>query len=280
MNISKPLGNFPLIRSRNVEEVREAIGRIYSKPALMPMRGTRTLNAAVNNCPLQYIGLTYSTYGAAVGLEYPATGIFSQVVPIRGSGQIVRGQASAVLTVGDSAVISPETDHKVNFNADYEHLVLRINARKLTEKLAAMTGAQINAPLRIGPLQTSKHPAAQMLQHYLPLLVDALSGAAPPFPNWWIAQTEQLLMALFLCGHRHNYSHLLEQSAPDSTPREVRQAEEYIEANAQRAVTLEQLAEITGVSAFSLFGTFKKHRGYSPLKFLAQVRSRHRGPLQ
>jgi len=80
-------------------------------------------------------------------------------------------------------------------------------------------------------------------------------------------------MVMFLYANRHNYSHLLEAQPPDSALSQIRHAEAYIDANAHRAITLEELAEVTGVSALSLFRSFKRHRGYSPLAFLSQVRS-------
>ncbi len=280
MNSLSPLGNFPLIRSRDIGQVREAIARAYAEPALVPTRGVAGFNTTINLCELKDIDLVYGSFGAAVGLEFPTTDFFCQLFPIRGRGEVTCGRTSVALTPGTGAVISSDRPYKVNFSADYEHLVLRINALMLTEKLAAMTGATINEPLRMSPEQNFRHPAAQMLRQYLPLLVETLSGADPPYPEWWIAQTAQLLMTLFLCGHRHNYSHLLEVEAPDPAPRQVRQTEEYIEANAQRAITLEELAEVAGMSAFSLFRAFKKYRGYSPLKFLSQVRSRCQGALQ
>jgi len=82
-------------------------------------------------------------------------------------------------------------------------------------------------------------------------------------------------MTLFLSGHRHNYSHLLEREAADAAPWQVRRAEEYIVENAHRAISLEELAEVAGVSAFSLFAAFKKHRGYSPREFVARIRAKH-----
>lgn len=277
MNFSTPLDSFPLIRSRDIEEVCEALGRIYARPALVSARGVAGVDAAVNNCQLQHIALAYAAYGAAMALGYPATGFFVQLLPIRGTAEIIRGQTSGALTPGISAVVSSSAPYVMNYGVDYAHLVLRIDARALTEKLAAMTGATIDEPLRMNPQQDFKHPAAQILQQYLPLLIDTLSGAHPPFPDWWIAQTEQFLMTLFLCGHRHNYSYLLEAlEVQDAAPIEVRQAEEYVEANWQQAITLEKLAEVTGVSAFSLFSAFKKHRGYSPLEFATRLRSRHR----
>ena len=167
----------------------------------------------------------------------------------------------------------------MNYSADYAQLILRVDARVLAEKLRSMIGAPLKEPLRIDTQKHPNGPAARMLQHYLPLLIETISQNDPPFPDGWIAQTEQLLLTLLLCGYRHNYSHLLEEETPDAAPRQVRQAEEYIEANADRAITLEDLAELTGVSAFSLFSAFKKYRGYSPLRFLSQVRSRRGSTL-
>lgn len=276
VNTPRPLDNFPLVRSHKIDELCEAFGRAFIRPTRLTARGVEALNITFNNCRLQNIGLAYTTYGADVQVDFPPTGFFLQVFPLRGSAEIIYGQTTVPVRAGSSAVISPEIGHVGNFGADYEHLVLRIGARLLTDKLAAMTGATIKEPLRLEPEQDFKHPSAQILQQYLPFLVDTLSGARPPFPDWWVAQTEQLLMTLFLCGHRHNYSHLMEQSGPDAAPRQVRQAEEFIVANAERTITLEELAELTGVSSFGLFSTFRKHRGYSPLEFLAQVRSRRR----
>jgi hypothetical protein len=274
---SRPLENFALVRSRDVEEVRHCLARIYAKPVLVPACRVEGFNAAINACELGNVGLLYSTFGAAMEFEFPPIDLFCQLFPIRGNGETTCGRVSAALSVRAGAVTSAQVCHKTKISADYEHLVLRINAKKLTEKLTALTGVTLGEPLRMEPLQDFKHPAAQMLQHYVPLLTDTLREATAPLPEWWIAQTEELLMTLYLFGHRHNYSHLLERAAPEAAPRQVRQAEEYIEANAQRAVTLEELAEVTGVSAFSLFAAFRKFRGYSPSEFLLQVRSRRGG---
>jgi len=272
MSSSKPLDNFPFVRSRSVEEVREAMARVYAKPLLVPVRGIAELDATINRCHLPHTALLFSSYGVAVELDYPTTKFFSLLVPLRGSGEMSCGRTEVALPPGTSAVASAGVSHKANYGADYQHLILQIDADVLTSKLASMTAAAINEPLRIAPQANVKHPAAQMLQQYIPLLADTLSAADPPFPTWWIEQTEQLLMTLLLFGYRHNYSHLIEQDAPNAAPWHVRRAEEYIEANADRALSLEELADLTGVSAFSLFSSFRKYRGYSPWAFHAQMR--------
>jgi transcriptional regulator GlxA family with amidase domain len=122
------------------------------------------------------------------------------------------------------------------------------------------------------PTPNFNRPAAQILRRYFRLLVSELSSATAPLPAWVHAQIEQLLMVMFLCANEHNYSHLLEQQPRDIAPRQVRQAEEYIEANRDRPISLEDLAAVTGVSMLSLFRSFKQSRGYSPLEFAKRVR--------
>jgi len=273
----RPLDNFQLIRSSNLDDVRDAIERICSRPALTPAGDAGDFNARINNYQLRRIGLLYATYGTAIEVAFPESLYFVKMLPMRGGGEVISGPMSASLNNSGGAVISTGCPYKAYYNRDYEFLAMRIDPQALSDKLTAMTGATVNAPLRFNLQQNFKHPATLMLRQYIPLLADTLNSATSPFPDWWIAQTEQLLMTLFLCGHRHNYSHLMEQQPRDPAPQQVRRAEEYIEANAQRAITLEELAEVTGVSAFSLFSSFKKSRGYSPMAFAAWQRAKRDG---
>ena len=260
-----------------MEETRNALGRIYATPRLALAHGFNNLDSAINNCQLRDIGLTYCAFGAAVNVEFPAARYFVQLFPIQGTGEIICGETSVPLSSGRGATISQETGFAAHYNADYQYLVLRIDARALTKKLSALIGAPVTEPLRLAVEQNFTRPAAQMLHRYIPILVDTLSAGQPPFPDWWISDTEQLLMTLFLSAHRHNYSELLQQNAPDPAPPEVRKAEQYLEANWQQPVTLDELAEFTGISSFSLFRSFKRSRGYSPSDYLSRLRSQRPG---
>lgn len=277
MNSPKPLDNFPLIRSRNVDEVCEAIGRVYARPVLLPSRGAEGFDTTFNNCRLRNVGLAYGSYGAAVDLEFPPAAFFSLLFPIRGCGEIASGETSVAIAAGNSVVLPAGQTHKVRLSLDYEHLVLRFDATALADKLKAITETALDRPLQMALQQSPPHPAGRMLRRYVPHLVDTLSAATPPFPDWWVAQTEQFLMVLFLCSHQHNYSHLLDENMATGALQKIRQAENYIEANVERAVTLDELAKVTGVSPFGLFHLFRKKRGYSPLEFIARLRAKRGG---
>ena len=270
------------MRSSNIEEVREALVRICAKPVLISTGGIDAIEAIMNYCPINNAWLYYRTYGVGVQSTYPETDSFLQLIPLRGNGEIVIGDTTMPLAAGTTAVISPGTSWQMRCSADYEHLILKIDAQSLTQKLEAITGAAICEPLQMKVQQDSTCQRVGILPRYVRVLVDTLSHANPndDLPVWWSMQTEQLLMTMMLSCNRHNYSHLLDEAAPDSAPAQVRRAEDYLEANWQRPITLDEVATAVGVSGRSLDDSFRKYRGYSPQEFLAQMRARGRGRLQ
>lgn len=277
VSAGRPLDNFPLVHTGDCDEVRAALARVYAEPTLQLAPGTSRLDTRLNECAFQATWLGYAAYGGAVSLDFPTADYFLQLLPIRGGGEIVSGRRRARLVAGKTwATFSPDIGHRSSCSADYEAFVLKIAPQALTRKLTALTGANISAPLRT-EMQPSRSQRMLTLCRYLPMLAEMLSESVAPMPNWWVSQTEQLLMMMFLCGHRHNYSHLLEREAPDCAPWQVRRAEGYIEANWRDGVSLEALAEVTGVSGFSLFRSFRMTRGYSPFEFASKVRSKRMG---
>jgi transcriptional regulator GlxA family with amidase domain len=68
---------------------------------------------------------------------------------------------------------------------------------------------------------------------------------------------------------------LLEGSARAVAPWQVRRAENYIEQHWDQPVTVEALALVANASVRSLFYSFKKSRGLSPMAFVRQVRLHH-----
>ena len=158
VNSSTPLDNFPVIRSRNIEEICEAIGRFYARPLLPTAPGGTEVDATINNCRLQDIALSYACYGAPLTLEYPSTSLFVQLFPVRGMGAIHRGATSGTLRPGLGTLILPGVPYTMKYGTEYAHLVLRLDEPALTRKLAAMTGTDIHEPLRIRAEQDSGIP--------------------------------------------------------------------------------------------------------------------------
>jgi AraC-like DNA-binding protein len=179
------------------------------------------------------------------------------------------------MTPETSEVSSPGTCYSVKLDANYEHLILRLDSNALTKKMVAMTGVPVTRPLKVDAAPDMASPAMQSFRNLVMYLVGELTTAVNPFPKLVLNEFEQTLLVSFLCGNRHNYSHLLKQQPADVAPWQVRRAEEFIEAHWNQPIDIEQLATATNVSMRSIFRAFKKTRGYSPMAFAKLVRMRH-----
>jgi AraC-binding-like domain len=277
MIVARPLDRFPLIRAHHTEDAREALSKIYSNDMRFePLERGGVIDITVNNCQLTQTGLNYTGYGAGVRAHFPGSKFVTLSFPTRGNGSTVIAGTERLLGPRRGLVMPADAGFAATLNADFEHVVLRLDPTALQAKLAALLGAPVDGPMQFEPLLEFSRVNARLLRGHFFFLVDMVGSATVPVPRLLQTEFEQALMVMFLYACRHRYSRLLDEDALEATPADVRRAEGYIEANWQRAITLEDLAAVTGVSALSLFRSFKAYRGYSPTQFAEHVRKRMR----
>jgi transcriptional regulator GlxA family with amidase domain len=129
--------------------------------------------------------------------------------------------------------------------------------------------------LGFAPSVDFRRPEAEALRRLVLFVAHELSASERPLSSLVAAELEQALMVSFLLGSTNNCGDLLVTRAPGTAPWQVRRAEEYIEANWDQPITIEALALVTDASARSLFYSFRKSRGYSPMAFVKRTRLRH-----
>lgn len=85
-------------------------------------------------------------------------------------------------------------------------------------------------------------------------------------------ELEHALMTSLLAEHPNSCQ--LKPNTPScaAAPRYVRRIEEFIEANADQALTAQAMAGIARVSAQSIYEGFRRRRGKTPLGYLKEVR--------
>ena len=270
----EPLSNFPTLRTRHIDRVRAAMTEFCAEPEIEPDDRDEQVNAVVNNCQLRDMSVCYSSFDAALHWKLPEAAQIVQFFPVAGAGQAAIRGASIPMTLDRSVVIPVAVDYKVSFRRDYRHLVLHLNPDAVTRKLSAIIGTPVRPGLALEPEQDLSMPAAQHLRALLLFLVDQLNTVEAQPSDLASVEMEQSLIVAFLCGNRHNYSALLDEGPARTAPRTVRRAEEFIEANWNKPITVEDLAAVAGTSARSLFRTFRHSRGCSPMVFAKQVRLR------
>ena len=277
MHAARPLDCFPLVRARRVESAREALSRVYANNMTVdPLDRGGVIDVVVNSCQLPQIGLHYSRYGGGARIHFFASKFITLSFPLSGHGMVALNGSDTLIDPRCGLLTPAEMSFTTEISANYQHVVLKVDPKALESKLAALIGTPVHGPLAFEPLFSFSKTDAKLLRDHIFALVDTMSAPAARLPDLVRAEFEQSIMVMFLRASRHGCSHLLDVDAPEAAPVEVRRAEGYIEANWRQPITLEALAAVSGVSAFSLFRAFKKYRGYSPMQFAEQIRSRER----
>jgi transcriptional regulator GlxA family with amidase domain len=101
----------------------------------------------------------------------------------------------------------------------------------------------------------------------------------------WDATTtslfEQFILTRLLLSHPNNYSELLRIRERSLSPRDLRRALNYMEANLGAPITIADIAEASRVAGRTLFQHFEEFLGTSPMRYLRDARfAKVRGALQ
>lgn len=271
----RPLEAFPLVRTRDVDVLRAGLSQLFSDLKFDIRSRQGPINGEVNYRPLRSIGLQYGTYGAAIQASFGDVNFFVQGITLSGHGEQKTNHSVNSVDRARGGVFSPGDQIELKFDAGFEHLALIADPKAVTTKLSALIGAPLKDPLRFSGETDFGQPPANSLRRLVRFLADELNSSESQMPPAVLAEWEQLLTLCFLHGSQHNYSHLLHGSPRPVAPWQVRCAEDYIEANWDQPLTVESLALATGTSVRSVFHSFRESRGYSPMRFLKQVRLKH-----
>jgi AraC-like DNA-binding protein len=267
-----PLDNFCVAHTHDPEEMRHALVGVCGARSFQVLRRDGPFEGREHHCRLPNLALSYCRYNAPVELLWPESSWFRQHFCMTGSSETTFSRTVVAVSPERSCIVPLSSEVQMKFAEDYEQLVLRIDAEALTSKLAALLGARPVRPLEFHPSAELCLPEVQRLQRMAFFLVGEIDAVGPAPPPSLLAELEQAVMVCFLFGNRHNHTHLLERKAAGVAPRQVCLAEDYIEANWNRPITVEALAAATGVSVRSIFKYFRESRGYSPMAFVKQIR--------
>jgi AraC-like DNA-binding protein len=220
------------------------------------------------------LALSYITYGTDVSIDPGKLSTFFLVhlVPT-GRSEIRIGNSDLIGSSEVGAVTSSTTPLRMRWSADCAHLVLKIERAALERHLCDLLGDVATRPIEFAPglpVETGLGAAfrrqidfvAGELDRDDTLLVSPLG----------IAAVEQSLMTALLAAQPSNYTAALARQASPATPRHVMRAEELIRAHPERAITVGNLSEASGVSARTLFEGFRRFRGTTPMALLRMVR--------
>lgn len=264
---------FRIVETSDADELAERLGVLVGR-ALPTFSGRNIENRCrISYMPLGDVGIIHGNYESGLQVRFDDLKAFcGSSGPINGAGEHLVGRASVAVGRGQGVVISPG-EAMLRYGPGFEHLSLVFQPAAMIGKLAAIVGDLRLGPLRFTPTVYGGDPHCARLNRLVDFIVEE-ANQSWPMPALLSMELQQAVTFAFLLANTSNYSPILRGDPVQASRREVRVAEQYIEANWDQPITIEALVAVTNVSARSLFSAFREQRGYTPMEFVKRVRLR------
>ncbi|PHM45033.1 AraC family transcription regulator [Xenorhabdus mauleonii] len=263
-----------LFASNDLDEIKSMVGRVMQPHQLNILGSNQKLDARMHYIPLGDFSMSRLRYGANVNIDPGELGDFFLVqMPLVGRACIESGNRQLDSTPDMASVLSPNQQTSMHWHADNDQFMVRISRSLLERTLIGQIGHPLDHPLvfELG-FAWRNCQAWRCLMLYL---LECATQVPDILQYRMITnQMEQLLSVTLLSTHQHNYIESANHRCA-IRPRHVRRVQEYLQAHAHEPITVEQLAQVAGVSLRSLYSGFKEFLNISPMQYLRDLRMAH-----
>lgn len=277
------LSGHSLFETRDPEEARDRVAAVFCPHELKIVGCGGQVEASMRHAPLRRVSLNRLGYGQTVEIDAGRLDSFVLVMmPLAGHADVRCGaqriRSSPVL----ASVVTPTQNLTQTLFVGCDQIMVRIDRALLETTCAQHLGHPLREPVEFALGMEMSSAAGLSWQSLVAYLVAEVERGAPTLGSGLaIAQIEHLLVTTLLTVQPNNYRDALLNPSQPIAPRHVRRVEEFIQAHADRELTIGDLAAHAKVSTSALFAGFREFRNTTPMAYLKSVRmQRVRDELQ
>jgi AraC-like DNA-binding protein len=263
-----PFAASPLLRTRDRESLAESLWSAYG--AVLTEAGPAGL-AVANRIRIGSVQLHYCRYDAPVRIRFSDMSGLRRFQPLSGAGRIAMSGRRVEIDPQRTAIIPDGSTFEAAYGEGYQHIVSQFDEAALRKKAEAITGVAVAGALAIRTLEPIPMQAQLRSGEIIAALARMLAHEGGEIDQP-IIEMAQALASAFLLETVPGFSAALAAEPKRAARSSVAVLEDYIQANWNRALTVEEIAEACGVSIRSVFARFKDQKGVAPLTYLRDLR--------
>ncbi len=265
------LANYPECRSGDADEIESLLIANAGGTHFDVDRERANFVFHVNMVRLNDVALLWSTCNTAIHIDHGPVSYLRHVFPIEKSSRIeIDGRPATSGSHLSGSLVPNGRSWRIDNEADFQNLSLRIEAGALKRKLWAMTGIEPAGDLEFQPSDNDSRTL--LLRDAVFRFAHDIQAMGPHLPARSMLELEQVLVVGYLLCNRHNYSQLLQLQPAAPSLAQVRRVEDFIAANWNKPLDIEVLAAVADVSVRSLFRSFRNLLDCSPQAFVKKIR--------
>ena len=269
-----PLEKYKLFESRDVDDTRERIGRVFCPHRMDVVGRAPRLDARMHCHRFRSVAVTYVSYGWDVRVTPgELEQFFAILAPKAGKGTFQGGFERIHADFRTVCVATPTEPLSMRLSADCGSVVVRIERAAVEARLSELIDGALREPIRF---QLGMDVTAGFARSWYTSLCAAVSdldsSSSMLSHPVWIEQFEQGLITGLLLAQPHNYTSMLNGDDRPVPSRLLGTAVDLMEGHPEWSHTTASLARQVGVSVRALQKAFRDQLDSSPSEYLRGVR--------
>ena len=265
------LASNPAFAIGDRDELADELARTYRVRGCDFAKREAPFLGVANRVQLSGVTLHYCSYSTATTIDFAAVDGFRQFFCVSGAGEVAAGGRRVQLDRATSGIVPPDQELRAAYGDGYAQLVLQFDLRRLLHKAELIEGRDFSGALRLPALAALDAGKLGTLASIAMTLAQQFSEGSTP-NGIVVSELTQALVSAFLIENASSFPEHL-QDLPKAAGRiDAARLEDYIHANWNRPLTVEDVAAACGVSVRSVFAQFKQRRGVSPMAYIRDVR--------
>lgn len=273
-HLKLPFAKYPLVRAQGIDAAHSEFNRLYKTATVNIPGRTKMFTWHANGVSLGSMLIVAGLIDNAVEISMQPTGNAVVLYASR-SGQARLQCAKKEYSVGNGTgvIMAPTQANKLLVPTDFASLTVRMDSTILEETFQAIAGVESAKSLEFETVFDARTPQGAELARLLEFLMQTLEQDQSPLAHPLVlSHLQNAFLTAFLLNQPHNQRHLLEQDAPKPSTRAVKTVEAYLDAHADKPISMAELQAVSGMSVRSIQAGFKTNRGLSPMAFLKERR--------
>jgi len=265
--VNIPLGEYEILHSRDLDEVRERVASSYCPHSLYLKSPRGRLNTRHHRVSFGDISFNYLSYGADVNVEPGEFERFYMVeLPLSGSACINYGEHTVKSQANVGAIISSTQPVSSEWSGDAKRLMIQIDRDFMEHYAGSILGHPLNKPLDFELELDLASGIGAGLRSYLEYVIQQINSNNY-FDKYLLVrrQVVRTILTMLFNGQASNYSEEIRAVETPGAPRHIQKAYDYILANYAEDIGIDDVVRESGVSARALFAGFKRYKGVTPM---------------
>jgi AraC-like DNA-binding protein len=264
----------PLLRVKDRASLGEGLWNAYQAELVGAPRTDAPFFALANRVEIGGVSLHYCRYDSPVEIRFSSMNGVRQFQCLSGRGQVASSGRQVGIDPTATAIAPAGSSFDVTYGEGYQHIVSQFDEAALRRRAEAITGYSVPESLEFPFLQAlpvGPRLRSREIVQSLGRILSATSGGV----DIAIQEMGQALSSAFLIENMSGFSERVAKEPKPSGGASVKVLEDYIQANWNRPLTVEEIAAACGVSVRSVFARFKQQLGIAPLIYVRELRLAH-----